>query len=292
MEGFALYAVIGLLLLVPLEMLLLILVAALTRRRGFAPLLALPSPKRQERYGWEDMLKLSPERKPSGSRKAIIAVIVILLLVVIVAVPSLFIVAPSLHLNLSGQPANDTAAVLPPFELNETPARGIFSTLTLPRLNIAAPGINMSKVFSPLKSNIKAVALVLAAVFASLVVLFFVLRRRRLAVINKARETPEKLIRKAAAEKSGKAPENSFFSRLRKYVAPVSILFLLIVMAFLVYFLRGRIRNEFSGKLLSFAVSAKEFALNYRLYILAGIVILAISIVLLRLIAGRRQKPA
>lgn len=293
MEGFALYAVIGLLLLVPLEIFFLIIVAALKRRRGLAPMPAVPSPKREERYGWEGIIKLSPERKPSGRRKSIIAVIIILLLVLIVAVPGLFLVAPSLNLNLSRQPANDSAA-LPPAELNETQAKGIFSNLTLPRLSISAPDINMSKVFAPLKAGIKYVALGLAAVMAILIVLFFIIRRRRMAAADKAGEAPEKL--KAGKEK--KAPQSAqhgFFSRFRKvrnYIALAAVLILLLIIAFLVYLLRGRIVNEFFGRLLSFSVSAKEFALNYRLYIFAGFAILAASLFLLRLIAKRRQKPA
>ncbi len=296
MESFALYAVIGLLLLVPLELLFLILAVALTRKKELVPRLTIPSPKKQERYGWEDMLKLSPEQKPSGSRKAVISAMVIILLVVIVAAPGLFLVAPSFNLNLSRQSANDTV-ILPPPELNETPAGGIFSNLTLPRLNITAPDINLSRVLAPLKSNIKAVALVLAVVLAVLIALFFIIRRRRLAVVNKARNTSEKLIRKAEAEKNGKEPQKigsvfSLFGKFKNYLFPAIILFMLVVIAFLVYLLRDRIRNEFSDKLLSFAVSAKEFALNYRLYILAGVVLLAISVFLLRLIAKRRQKPA
>ncbi len=294
MEGFALYAVIGLLLLIPLEIFFLIIVTALKRRRELAPMPSAPSPKREERYGWEGIIKLSPERKPSGRRNAVVSVIVILLLVLIVAVPGLFLVAPSINLNLSRQPANDTAVILPPPELNETPARGIFSNLTLPRLNISAPDINLSKVFAPLKAGIKPVSLGLAAVMAVIIVLFFIIRRRRMAAADKAVEAPEKL--KAGKEnKATKSAQHGFFSRLmevRNYIALAAVLILLLVIAFLVYLLRGRIMSEFSGKLLPFAVSAKEFALNYRLYILAGFAILAASLFLLRLIAKRRQKPA
>ncbi len=294
MEGFALYAVIGLLLLAPLEVFFLIIAAALTRQKGLLPKLAVPSPREQERYGWEELLKLSPERKPSGSRKAIISVIVILLLVVIVAAPGLFLVAPSLHLNLSGQSANDSA-ILPPVELNETPAKGIFSNMTLPRLNITVPDINLSMVFAPLKANVKAVALGLAVVLAALVVLFFIIRNRKLAVVNKAGETSKKLIRNAAAEKKVKeTPKagSSLFSglgKIRNYLVPAIILFLLIVVAFLAYILRGRVSNVFAGRLLPFAVSVKEFAMNYRFYMLAGAVILVVLIFLLRHLAKRQQ---
>ncbi len=150
MEGFALYALIGLLLLVPLEMLLLVLVAALARKRELSPSLAGTPRKRQERYGWEDMLKLSLEKKPSGRGKVILSVIVILLLVVIVAAPNLFLVSSPFHLNLSRQPAN-YSVILPPAELNETGVNGIFSNLTLPKLNLTVPDINRSKFFAPLK---------------------------------------------------------------------------------------------------------------------------------------------
>ncbi len=296
MAGFAFYALIGLLLLIPLEVFLLIMAALLISRRKSLPKAVLPSPGRRERYGWEDVLKFSPERKPSGGRKAVISVLVVLLLVVIVAVPGLFLVAPSLNLNLSRQPANDSV-ILPPSELNETPVRGIFSNLTLPRLNITVPDLNVSKVFAPLKTGIKVVAL-LMVVLAAFVVLFFIIRRRGMAVVTKARKTSEKLIENASVAKNGKEPPKvgggSFLmlGTFKNYLVPALIFFLLLVIAVLFYILRGRIRNEFSGKLLSFAVSAKEFALNYRLYILAGVVVLAISVLLLRLVARRRQRPA
>lgn len=298
MAGFALYAVLGLLLLVPLEMLFLIMVAALTRKRELVPKLAAPSLKKQGRYGWEDMLKLSPKSKPSGRSRAVLAVIIILLLVVVVAAPGLFLVAPSLQLNLSKQSANDTS-ILPPSALNETAGRDVsFSNLTPLRFNISVPDVNLSKVFAPLKASLRAVAFGLLVVLAVFVAVFLIVRRRKLAVVKKAGETAEKLIRKASAEKKGKEPPKVggsmflMFGKAKNYLVPAIIIFLLVVIALLVYILRDRIRNEFSGKLVSFAVSAKEFALNYRLYIIAGIVVLVICVFLLRLIAKSQQKPA
>ncbi len=299
MAGFAFYALIGLLLLVPLEMLFLIMVAALARRRELAPKLAVALPGKQERYEWEGIMKLSPGRKPSGGRKSVIAAVIALLLAVIVAVPGLFLVAPSLQLNLSGKPANDTIAV-PAAEINETPGRGIFPSLTLPSLNITAPDINVSKIFAPLKASIKAVAVALAVILAAAALLFFIIRRRMLAAVSAAKETAEKpvrKIRKAEPEKEGMEPPKvsgvfSIPGRFRNCLVPAMMLLLLAVIAVLVYLLRSRISGEFLGRLLSFAVSIREFAINYRLYILAGIVILAVSVSLLRIVAKRQQKSA
>lgn len=294
MEGFAFYALIGLLLLIPLEVFLLVIAAALARRRELVPKLAVPSQKQQERYGWEDLLKLSPERKPSRSRKAVIAAVIALLLLLVVLVPGWFLVSPSFQLNLSKQPVNDTT-LTPTLEVNETAGRGIFSNLTFPSLNITAPKMNLSGVFVPLGASVRAVAFGLAAVVVAVLVLLLIIRRRKkLAVVTKARETSEKLIRKAGKEKKASSgAQHSFFSRfkeVRNYIAPVAIIFLLVAIAFLVYLLRDRIRTGFSGRLLSFAVSAKEFSLNYRLYILAGFVALLVLVFLLRHIAKRRQK--
>ncbi len=302
MAGLAFYALIGLLLLVPLELAFLVIAAALMRRRELAPRLAEFS-RVKERYGWEGLLKLPAESKPSRRNNYLIAVIIILLLLLVVAVPGWFLVSPSLKLNLSDesfrQASDGGNLTLPPVRVVNETAGSLFSNLTFPRLNLTAPSVNISGVLSPLKENIRAVAFGLAAILIAVLVLVFVVARRKPAA-----ETVEKAIpkngakKKAEAAKNGKAPQEAVRSPLlvalkaRKYLVAEVVLLLLVVVALIAYLLRGRISGLFGGRLLAFAVSAKEFAVSYRFYILAGMVILAVIIFLLRRFAKSRQEPA
>ncbi len=282
MAGFAFYALIGLLLLVPLEIFLLLIAALLVRRRKSLPKAVLPPPKKQERYGWEDVLKLSPERKPSRGRKSVIAAVIALLILLVVLVPGWFLVAPPFSLNhLSRQPANYTPAVLPA-EINETAGKALFSNLTLPRFNITAPKVNLSGMFAPGTGNAKVAVAVLVIALALAAVFFFV-RRRKLALVTRARKVSEKLAKRAKEGKK-KSPEVHPLNNLKNYAAPAAALLLLLVMALAAYLLRERMPS-LARDLVAFLVLAKGFAVNYRFYILAGFLALIVILVVLRKVA-------
>ena len=69
MVDFVIIALIGLALLVPLEIILFIVILALKRPTELPPI-PIPEIKKQERYGWEDYLKLPVDnKKPSKSSK-------------------------------------------------------------------------------------------------------------------------------------------------------------------------------------------------------------------------------
>ena len=293
MPDFALLAVIGLLLFLPVEVIAIILIAAAARRRKFPePRLRIPELPRQERYGWEDYLKLPAERKPLMLGRNIAISCAVVIFAILLALPLYFAFSPS-GLNLSvgrlalanftvEAPLLNAANLSAPQPLNLS----LFSNFSVSH-GFGLPEVNVSSVLEGSVSSympyLAAASAVTALLLVGLAVFVFIVRRRRLAVLRKAKKTADKLIQKAGQPKERAKLE------LGVYAVPAVILALLVIIAFLVYLLRDRIRNDFSGIVFGFAQDAGEFAAAYRLYIIAGIVLLAIIVAALRHFAAKRK---
>ncbi|MAG15654.1 hypothetical protein CMO88_01185 [Candidatus Woesearchaeota archaeon] len=283
MPDFAFIAIIGLLLLVPLELFFIIILAALTRKPE-TPKIVVPEQKPQERYGWEDYLKIPSERKKKPFPLHIFLGVVILgVLSIALIAPVFFFGVPSFQLNLTKNETiseiqiNESISVSEPAPIANISAPKL--NISFPTLNVSFPELDISKFFSekisPNKKYIYAILAAVVIVILALAVFIFFVNRRKLAVIKKAKKTADKLMKKADKE----TPK---LSGIRQYIAPLVILFLLTVIALLVYFLRDKVRTELADFVLKYLTITKTFALNYRLYIAAGIVILLIAIILLR----------
>lgn len=295
-------AVVGLFLLLPLEILFLIVIAAL-KSRPEAIKIVIPEQKRQERYGWEDYLKLPPEKEKGHERNAVLAVLVVIITVILVALPTYVFVVP----QLLNQTVNKSATVgSGEPELVET-AANLSLNITLPRINFSVPELNISALTAELdisglrekigfyKPYIYAVAAAVFLAFASLAVFVYFVNRRKLAVLKKAKETAERLIKKSEKEKPKlqKPALQGLLSRLsavRRYLAPLIILFLLLIVAFLVYLLRDRISAELSGLIIRLLANVRAFSINYRLYIAAGIAALVVIIIAITRLRKRKGR--
>ena len=214
MPNLAFIALLGLLLLVPLELLFLVILAAL-RRRPETPKIVLPEQKGRERYGWEDYLKLPIEKKKAPERNIALAALAVVAAVLLVAVP-FFFVFPQLGLFNQSVSGNETEiASVEETTVEEAagvPATGVpanvpinnFSiNLTLPGINFTFPrlpaqalNITSFERLAPYKPYIYAVVFAVLVIAAALGVFVYFVNLRRMAVVRKAKATAERLIKK------------------------------------------------------------------------------------------------
>ncbi|MBS3132653.1 hypothetical protein J4470_00795 [Candidatus Woesearchaeota archaeon] len=286
MPGVVFIAVVGLLLLIPLEVVFLIVLAAL-KRSSEAPKIVVPELKKQERYGWEDYLKLPPEKKAPASNTALLILVVAAVLILIAAPSYLFGVPQFLFnsaLNATDVEETEEQRIAEP-EAEIAPSN--FSlNITLPRLNLSLPEVDISVLREKAglyKPYAYAVVVAVVALVAALAVFIYVVNRRKMAVIHKAGKTADKLMKKDGRGKKLKLKALlSKLPSLRPYLAPIVILFLLVMAALLVYLFRDRLIADFAGLALKLIVKVRAFALNYRLYVAAGVAALIVLIVALR----------
>ena len=287
MPGVVFIAVVGLLLLIPLEVVFLIVLAAL-KRSSEAPKIVVPELKKQERYGWEDYLKLPPEKKAPASNTALLILVVAAVLILIAAPSYLFGVPQFLFnsaLNATDVEETEEQRIAEP-EAEIAPSN--FSlNITLPRLNLSLPEVDISVLREKAglyKPYAYAVVVAVVALVAALAVFIYVVNRRKMAVIHKAGKTADKLMKKDG-RRGKKLKLKALLSKLpslRPYLAPIVILFLLVMAALLVYLFRDRLIADFAGLALKLIVKVRAFALNYRLYVAAGVAALIVLIVALR----------
>jgi len=299
MVDLALYALIGLFVLIPIEIFFLIILAVLKPKQP-----ETPAPKRPERYGWEDHLKL-PTDKSNGSNNVGIAIIIILFTLLLVALPTYFFVIPTL--STGNQSINDTANIS--LEINDTTTPDVndsdtttpdinesksalnisnlgtnFSIDFLPS-NLSLPKINLSSMtnkISPYKNYIFAVIGAGAILLAVLAIFIYFINRRKSAVIRKAKKTAEKLVVKPEKEK-----RKISFTRLKnvkRYIMPLIIFILLLVIAFLIYLARDIITAFDYANLVS---AVKDFLVAYKFYIGGGVIVLIAVVILLKKFAKK-----
>jgi len=296
-------AVFGLLLLVPLEIAFLIVLAAL-KRRPEGPKIVVPEPKKQEeRYGWEDYLKLPVKEKKESGNNVVLAVIVLVAAVLLVAVPSYMFGIPQALFNATANETIEEVGVVdveePEPEVEVAPGN-LSLNITLPSLNFSMPDLNISGLREKAglyKPYIYAVIIAVAVLAAALAVFMYMVKKRKLAVIHKASKTADKLMGKKSNRKLDllaklraiKFPSVKLLKPIRPYLAPLVILFLLVIIALLVYLLRDRISTEFADLVLRLIIKAKAFALTYRLYIIAGVLSLIVAIMALRHLSKKRN---
>jgi len=300
MVDFVFIALLGLFLLIPLEIIFLIILAAVSKRED-APKIVIPEPKPQARYGWEDYLQFSPERKlesPTANNRAIFTVILLVVFAISLIVPTYLFVIPAISIN---QTVNETIDVVDEINIteviNDTTVPDLGANISL-NLSGLVPKLNISGFIDkviPYKSYIYTVLIAVVVLIIILAIFMYFIRRRKLAVINKAKQIAEKLIKKAEEATPPKIPQKeitqkpaflkNFFSKIpgvRQYIMPLVVLFLLIIIALLVYLLRDRISTDLADLVLKFLTNVKDFVFNYRIYVVVGITALIIIVAILR----------
>lgn len=281
-------AIFGLLFLIPLEIAVLIVIASL-KKRPAAPQIVVPEPKKQERYGWEDYLKFPSEPKKEPGKSILVPVLIIAAIVMLVTVPAYMFGVPQI---LGNRTANDTLPVeveMPDVDVEEpvVDAANFSLNISLPGINLSMSFLNVSGLVDKVyvyKPYIYAVIAAIVVLGGALAVFMYFIKRRKLAVIVKARKTADKLM--GNGKKKSKVQEAvaklSFLKSARPYAAPLAILFLLVIIAMLVYLLRDRIRTDLADLILTLFTTAKAFVLSYRLYIAAGVLALIVAMMALR----------
>ena len=314
MADFALIALIGLLLLIPLEIVLLVILYALKRSRQR---ISIYGPKKIERYGWEDYLKLPPEKKQQKSRRSffwtailiIIGVAVVIGVVAAVLVPllsgsgGLSIITSVLPFDLSKN-ASVNGTVSPPFDgaaaeepdgaitglspdaLNDFNVTGFdFSSVNLTAINLTMPALNVSALPGSVSGYVPYVVVtVVAAVLLSLGIaasIYVFYYRRNLVVINKARKTAEKLSRKTGEKAKTKSEAVTVISGFRNSTHLMAVLIALLLFAILIYVFLGRI-NWVAEAFIKVLSTLTGFVSVYVFYILGGIVLLVVAVIAVR----------
>ncbi len=269
MADAALYALIGLALLLPLEIFILAVIAALRKKPSAAPV-----HEEKQGYEWEQFIRLKEEAKPASSGRLLGIIILVFLAVALIA-SFQFVFAPMLSGNFTNS-ANFSALLITSAAASERVSA--FSSIQL--LPEAAPGSGLSDAGS---SVVKDVLIVLGAVVAVVAAFFVILFFRRIKAKPAVPKVPEKAavkkVSKATAKKSDAAQPSGF--GWKWFVYPVAALLFFAVIALLLYFLGEKITG-FAALLPSFYSSAKAFASGYRLFIISGIVVLVVAIFILR----------
>jgi len=300
MVEFAFIALVGLLILIPIIVFFLIVLAAL-KSRPAASKIVIPEPKRQERYGWEDHLKLKPTPKPSDNRSA--AIIILIFLALIVVIPTIFFVIPSItpaedSMNISEDAIlagdvnitedgniSDDVNITDDSDVSEGLTQGPTNFTTgLPGVNVTISSLKLSNIFGDNNEESYApyvtyIAVGTITLLVILAIFIMIVNRNKHAVIRKAKQTAEKLEKKPEPipKKSRKFPK---LPNLKKHSAPIGILAALITAALLIFFFRSSISEFFSDS--NPLVAVKDFLLIYRIYIIAGVIFLILFIVFMR----------
>ncbi|MBI2664972.1 hypothetical protein HYX10_06570 [Candidatus Woesearchaeota archaeon] len=292
MADIVLIAIIGLLLLIPVEILFLLVIAASRRQEPSKITIAEQTPP--ERYGWEDYLKLPAEKKRAPGRAA--ALVVLIVFAALALLPLAFftkLALPADVFNITDKNISDS--IQPGLNVSGQQ----LNASVLPSLNITLPALNLSVVPRLASLKQKAVgykdyslAVVAAVIVIAMLLAAFMyfVRRRRHAVIAKAGKTADKLIRKEYGEKAelmkkpakekaadnqvrGEMPiaKSSALSRLRHYFAPLATLIVLVLLAALIYIFREKITAELAGIAAGYLAKIKSFGLRYRWYVVGGV---------------------
>lgn len=295
MADLVLIALIGLLLLVPLEIAFLIFLGILKRRDKFPePRLNIPKPTKPERYGWENIFKFKLEKKPKSSTKKPVLAVMLLIILGISVVGSVYIIFFSNLLSDLGLIEPEIADSVDQTITGTTPANItataedtlIFANFSVSHnFNSSLPEVNLSGIptdtVMPYIPQIMAVIVAVLTISLVLGIFIYYYRRRKSAVIYKAKDTAETLIKKSEKSARNKKTRKSFPSG-NPYVVPGIILFLLIIIAFLIYLAREKIKTELPVLAVNYISIANDFLFNYRFYILAGVLIVIINILILR----------
>lgn len=278
MQDAVFFALVGLFLLVPLEVFFLIIAAALANQSRKQ---VVPEPEVRH-YGWEGYISLDYRKRTSHG-------FLIALAIAAVLVPlSVYLVSlsPSIVGNESVIPVvNGTG----------------FPQFSLPAFNLSFPEVNASGILRSSAAFFSGRFFLGIAVVVLVLAVIFFLRRVRAHSEDAAAAEVKKSAKSAKAAKksvSGRgrvAPASNQSRPFRRYsllLGVVAVVALLSGVGLLVYSVRGRIMGLgvflLSG-VFGFLSSVRDFAFAYRFYILAGIVVLAVVIAVLRFFGSRRS---
>ncbi len=181
-------ALIGLVLLIPLEIILLIVVYLLTRSKvPKGPF--VPKPVKKPRYAWESAISPRPQKVERSYRKVVVGVFLAVALVAILSLlyyvsGPLIDTEPNVSENTS---VNGTAFNLSTV-LNTTPF--INHTFNIaPQLNVT----QASSFYESYAPYIWAVSLIVFLGSVALLLFFLILNRRRSALLRQASQTADSL---------------------------------------------------------------------------------------------------
>lgn len=278
MQDAVFFALVGLFLLVPLEVFFLIIAAALANQSRKQ----VVSEPEVRHYGWEGYISLDYRKSPSHSFLIALAIAAVIVLVPL----SVYLVSlsPSIVGNESVIPVvNGTG----------------FPQFSLPAFNLSFPEVNASGILRSSAAFFSGRFFLGIAVVVLVLAVVFFLRRVRAHSEDAAAAEVKKSAKSAKAAKksvSGRvAPASNQSRPFRRYsllLGVVAVVALLSGVGLLVYSVRGRIMGLgvflLSG-VFGFLSSVRDFAFAYRFYILAGIVVLALVIAVLRFFGSRRS---
>jgi len=288
-----LYAGIGLLLLIPLEIVFLIVIYAIAKNRDKTPSkIVIPPQEKRSRYEWETYLRLKKDRMklPKKQTSGILIVVGLLILtfgIIYSASGSVFDVFTDgnettnqtiglLNESASNQSINATTQT----PINEsmfapTINRSLDLTFSLPRLNTTGlPGLSY---VSGNKSYYLTIISSLAIIAALLAIFFYGVRRQKqMAVIKKAKKTADKLIKKTN-KKQGKDLEN-----WKEWIVPITIIFASIAVLILLV--------RFITPLTTAVTHILSFFQTYRTYIAIALVFIIITIIVLQKLSSKGKQ--
>jgi len=305
------YAIIGLLMLVPLEIVILLVLYAVKTKPAPKPTIEIPQPKKLERYGWEDFLKLPEDGAERSPKKPVKLTKVLVLLLILAMLPVLFVLSLSFGL-LPDVVLNQSFDLLPDFmsnlsidaliqsnqtqddtqgDVNELPLENMQPDETDIRaqndtgLNITGFIVNSISSYSKyIYAVLIAIGLLLAGLGAFIL---FIKYRRKLAVIIKARKTAEKLIKRIEKPKG----ENKQLARIkgllrkfarlfnRRLLTHAVPLFIVIGAGLLIYLVYSEI---------DVWTWTKDLVLLYKYYVAGGIILLVAAIVFIHFLRRKR----
>ena len=262
-------ALIGLLLLPIFWIFIIILVLALRKKEPSAPILAHPALQKQQRYGWEDYLKLAPNEPAKPKARSPVGLILLAVFLLLAGPPLAFVI---LHYDLglslpeisilgnTSEQMNETNATASNFTI---PHFLSYNASLVPNFSFSMPDVNATSWIRGRTSSIAPyyfTAVIAILIMSAILAVFIYHLKSRKSVLAKAKKTAKNIL---ADDKP------SSLSFLKKYPRPLVVAFasiLALALMLLILLFTGL----FPG--------LRDFLGIYRLFIAAGIVLLLILI--------------
>jgi NADH:ubiquinone oxidoreductase subunit 5 (subunit L)/multisubunit Na+/H+ antiporter MnhA subunit len=254
----------GLLLLPPVALLIIILLAAISRKP--TPSIKIPEFRAPEKYEWEHML---PPKEPKSSNTARPAIVIGILVIIIIAA-GIFAVKPGL---IGG---NETAE----------PQESAFANLRLLPQPSESSGelpnvIDLTKrVISLAKQYMNYLIIAIAVLVIVLIAGMMMVKKRTSKPVANGKKPAEKIANK----------ENRNWLPI---IIPAVILLVIIIAAAAAYLLREKIRSVLptaQTSALSVIGKAIAFAADYRMFLVAGLVIVLLAITAMTRLRNRSEE--